>query len=127
MAESAVAITAGSGTNIDTYTRSNGDHQQYVRLARGTAETDDVWTVSTTAATSRIAADTSRIGMLITSNATGRVYLRFDATPPTNIAYHWFLDPDDRWEVPYHLVPLAVSMLGQVAGGIVLTHLTTGD
>jgi hypothetical protein len=30
MADSAVAITAGSGTNIDTYTVPNGDHRQVV-------------------------------------------------------------------------------------------------
>lgn len=127
MADSAVAITAGSGTNVDTWTRTNGDHQQVVREARGTAETDNSWTVSTTASTSQIAADASRIGMLIVSNAMGRVYLRFDSTPPTNANYHWYLDPDDRWELPFWLTPLTVSMLGAVAGGTVLTHMTTGD
>lgn len=30
MANSSIPITAGSGTNVDTFTASNGDHRQYV-------------------------------------------------------------------------------------------------
>lgn len=127
MANSSIAITAGSGTPVDTYAVGSGDHQQIVREARGTAESDDFWTVSTTAVTSRIAADAGRVGMLMVSQATARVYLRFDSTAPTVTAFHWYLDPDDRWECPSYLVTLAVSVLGAGAGGTLITHLTTGD
>lgn len=34
MADSSVAITAGAGTNIDTYTAPNGDHRQIVMAAK---------------------------------------------------------------------------------------------
>jgi hypothetical protein len=125
MADSNVPITAGSGTNIDTYQITGGDHQQVVREARGTAESDNSWTVSTTASTSQVAADASRVGVMIVSAASARVYLRFDATAPTSTAYHYFLDPGDRWEVPYWLSTFAISMLGASAGGTILTHLTT--
>lgn len=126
MADSAVAITAGAGTNIDTFAVTGGDHQQVVREARATAVGAlNSWTVATTASTSQIAADAGRVMLLMVSNASGRVYVRFDSTAPTSAAYHWFLDPGDRWEVPVQLSTLAVSMLGAVAGGTILSTLAT--
>lgn len=116
MADSSVAITAGSGTNIDTYAISGGDHQQIVRQAKATAVTTNTWTPSTTASTSQIAADASRVAMLMVNDSNTRVYLRFDSTAPTNATYHFYLDSNDRWEVPEQLVTLAVSMLGDTAG-----------
>jgi hypothetical protein len=124
---STVAVTAGSGTDVKTFLDAASDHQQYVREIRADAETDNSWTVSTTASTSQIAADINRVGLLIVSAATGRVYLRFDSTAPTATSYHWYLDPGDRWEVPSHLCQLAVSMLGASAGGTVLSHLATAS
>lgn len=123
MADSNVPITAGVGTNIDTFQLGGGDHQQVVREARATSETDGSWPVTTTGSSNVIGADSSRVFMLMVSQATARVYLRFDGTPPTTTAFHWFLDPDDRWEVPEHLSSLPVSMLGGVTGGFVLYHL----
>lgn len=127
MADSAVAITAGTGTNIDTYQLASGDHQQVVREARASAETDDFWTASTTAATPRIAADASRIGVLIVNNSSGRVWFRFDSTAPTSAlnGHHWYLEPGERWEVPEQWSTLAVSMLAQIASGYVASHLVT--
>lgn len=126
MADSAVPITAGTGTNVDTFAVSGGDHQQIVREARATAVgAINSWTVTSAGQTSQIAADASRVKMLMVSMANGRIYLRFDATLPTSVTFHWFLDPEDRWEVPEHLVTLAVSMLGAVTGGTVLTTLAT--
>lgn len=117
MADSSVPITAGSGTNIDTYAISGGDHQQVVREARATAAgTPNAWTPSTTASTSQVAADASRVAMLMTNASNVKVYLRFDATAPTAATHSWYLDAGDRWEVPFHLVTLAVSMLGAAAG-----------
>lgn len=128
MADSSVAVTPGAGSNIRTFAISGGDHQQVVREARATAVgTLNSWTVSTTASTSQIAADAGRVMVLMVSNASGRVYLRFDSTPPTAAAHHWFLDPGDRWEVPVQLSTLAVSMLGAVAGGTVLSTLATAS
>lgn len=117
MADSNVAITAGAGTTVDTYQITGGDHQQVVRPARATAAaTINTWTPSTTASTSQIAADASRVAVLITNASNVKVYLRFDATAPTSATYHWHLDAGDRWEVPKELSTLAVSMLGASAG-----------
>jgi hypothetical protein len=120
-----VSVDSGTGIDVKTFLDAALDHQQYVREIRADAESDNSWTVSTTASTSQIAADINRVGMLMVSAANGRVYLRFDATAPTATAYHWYLEPGDRWEVPSHLVELAVSMLGASAGGTILTHLGT--
>lgn len=120
-----MAVTPGAGANIDCYQVTGGDFQQVVREARATAETDNAWTVSTTASTSQVPADASRVGVLIVSAASGRVYLRFDATAPTSTSYHYYLDPGDRWEVPVWLSTFAISMVGAVGGGTILTHLAT--
>jgi hypothetical protein len=126
--DSSIAITAGSGTNVDTFALAGGDHQQVVREARATAVGSlNSWTVSTTASTSQIAADVNRVRVLIVSNASARVWLRFDSTAPTSSAYHWYLDPDDRFEVPSEMATLAVSMLGQSAGGTILSTLATAS
>lgn len=125
MADSTVAVTAGVGTPVQTFANAAGNHEQYTRERRATAETDNTWTVVTTASTSQIAADVTRVGLMMTSFATARVYLRFDSTAPTSANAHWFLDPGDRWEVPSHLCQLAVSMLGATAGGTINSHLAT--
>ncbi len=127
VADSAVPITPGSGANIDTYQIAGGDHQQIVREARATAITTNTWTVSTTASASQIAADAGRLTVVMVSLASARVYLRFDATAPTAAAHHWYLDPGDRYEVPPELATLAISMLGQSAGGTILTTLATAS
>jgi hypothetical protein len=125
VADSAVAITAGAGTNIDTYAITGGDHQQVIRQAKATAESDQQWTISTTASTSQIAADASRVGVLMVNLGSGRVYLRFDATAPTATVFHWYLEAGDRWELPDYAVTLAISVLGQFAGGTLNTELFT--
>jgi hypothetical protein len=126
VADSSVAITAGSGTNIDTFAIAGGDHQQIVREAKATAVTTNSWTVAITASTSQIAADPSRVRVLMVAvGTTGRVWLRFDSSAPTSAIYHVYLDPDDRYEVPIELSCLAVSMLGQTAAGTVQSLLAT--
>ena len=121
MGNSAVSVTPGSGANIDTYAIGSGDHQQIVRQA--TADTvssagSTSWTVSTTASQSQIAADEARMAMLIYNASTVRVYLRFDNTAPvvagTNA--HWYLDAGDRYEVPYGVCQLAVSIIAATSG-----------
>jgi len=92
------------------------------RAVHATAESDNQWTVSTTASTSQIAADATRVGMLITSLANGRVYLRWDATAPTAANCHTFIDPGERLLVPDYAVELAVSMTGSVSGGTINSH-----
>lgn len=123
MADSAVAITAGTGTNIDTFAVAGGDHQQIVRDAKATAESDNFWTIATTAATSVIAADASRLGVWLTHTGSGRVYLRFDSTAPTPTVFHWYLEAWERFDVPNYAVTFAISMLGQFAGGTVNAEL----
>lgn len=126
MADSSVPITAGSGTNIDTYAISGGDHQQIVRQAKATAVTINTWTPTTSGQASQIAADASRVAMMIVNDSNSKVYLRFDSTIPTAATYSWYLDSNDRWEVPEQLVTLAVSMLGEIAGtGTVNSTLAT--
>jgi hypothetical protein len=122
-----VQITAGSGTPIATFLAAGGDHVQVVRENKATAVTTNSWTVNTTASTSQIAADINRVGLTIVSAASGRVYFRFDSTAPTASTYHWYLDPGDRWEVPNVFSELAVSMLGAVSGGTVLSLLGTAS
>jgi hypothetical protein len=116
--DSSVAITAGSGTAINTFARTTGtEHDQIVRQAYATAAaTINTWTPSTTASTSQIAADVNRVLLTIVNGSNVRVYLRFDVTAPTSATYHWYLDAGDRWEVPQILAQLAVSMLGASAG-----------
>lgn len=125
MADSAVVITAGVGTSIDSYQQASGDHQQVIRHAKATGKTEDSWTIATTAVTSRIAADASRVGIMMVNGGNGRVYLRFDATAPTALIYHMYLESGDRYEVPDYAVGLAVSVLGQFAGGTLNTTLFT--
>ena len=123
-----VAITAGAGSNIRCFQKASGDYDQYVREARATAVgTLNSWAATTAGTASQIAADPNRVGLLIVSQATGTVYLRFDSTipVPATPAYHWYLSPGDRWEVPLAWCQLAVSMAASVAGGTVLSALGT--
>src|SRR4051812_9213346 len=112
MANSSVSVTPGSGVTIDSHQIASGDQQQIIRQATADAVSAAAgWTVSTTASTSQIAADESRVAMLIYNASTVRVYIRFDNTAPlaagTNA--HWYLDSGDRYEVPYGVCQLAIS------------------
>jgi len=121
MGNSSVSVTPGSGANIDTFQIASGDQQQIVRQAVADAVSSAgsaTWTVSTTASTSQIAADETRVAMLIYNTSTVRVYMRFDSTAPlaagTNA--HWYLDSGERYEVPYGICQLAVSVIAASAG-----------
>lgn len=121
MANSSVSVTPGSGVNIDSHQIASGDQQQIVRTAKAdtvSSAAPTSWTVSTTASTSQIAADESRVAMLIYNASTVRVYLRFDSTAPvaagTNA--HWYLDSGDRWEVPDGICQLAISIIAATSG-----------
>lgn len=123
MADTDVAITAGAGTLIRTFGKVSGDLDQYVREARGTAKGslgNIPWTVTTAGLTSTVAADVTRVGLILVSAANGIVWVRFDATIPTATTYDWLLNPGDRWEVPVQFGQLAISMAGQSAGGLIL-------
>lgn len=98
-----------------------------IREVRASAESDNFWTASLTATTSVIAADATRVGVLIVNNTTGRVFFRFDTTAPTSAknGHHWFLEPDERWEVPEHLSSVVMSVIGSQASGFVVFHLAT--
>jgi hypothetical protein len=121
MANSSVSVTPGAGVLIDSHQISSGDQQQIVRLATADAVSSAspaTWAVLTTASTSQIAADESRVSMLIYNASTVRVYLRFDGTAPlvagTNA--HWYLDAGDRWEVPDGVCQLPISIIAATAG-----------
>ena len=122
MGNSTLGITTGASANLKTFLNAGSAHIQYVqdRLA-SSASPPDLWTVATTAATSHLAADVTRVGLLMTNTSTGSVYVRFDTSAPTSTNYHWRLDTGERWEVPAVWVQLAVSLLGQIANGTLIT------
>jgi hypothetical protein len=113
MADSTIAVTAGSGTPMKTsQVDSSTNHVQYVReLQADTAATPGSYTLSATATTSAIAADAARTGLLFVNNGSARVYIRFDTTAPTSTTNHWWLDPSERWEVPSAFCRLVVSLI----------------
>jgi hypothetical protein len=118
-----ISITAGSGTGIRAFQKVSGDYDQYVRQAMGTARgtlANIPWTVTTAGLGSVIAADVTRVGLVLVSAANGVVWIRFDATIPTATTYDWLLNPGDRWEVPLAFAQLALSMAGAAAGGLIL-------
>jgi hypothetical protein len=122
MTNSNVAITAGSGTTIDTYQLAGGDHQQIVREARAVTGIATSWTPPVTGTASILTADETRVALLICNNCNQRVYVDFDGTIPSSAAFAWYLDTGDRWEVPKEMVQLAISALpnGTVSSGTVL-------
>lgn len=123
MADSSVQISAGTGTFVDTFAVSGGDHQQYVREAPATAiAAPTSWTISTTATTSVIAADASRRALILwNTSPSATVYLRYDATAPTTAAggYHDQIPPGSRLVVEKELATLAISFIGSAANGSV--------
>jgi hypothetical protein len=123
VADSSVPITAGSGTNVDTFAVSGGDHQQVVREAPATAIAAPAsWTISMTAATSVVAADASRRAVVLwNTSTTATVYIRYDGTAPTTAAggYHDQIPPTSRLVVEKELCTLAISMIGSAAAGSV--------
>jgi len=121
MGNSNVAITPGSGANIDAFQIGNNDLQQIIRQSTADAVSSagsTSWTVSTTAVQSQIAADENRMAMLMYNASTVRVYIRFDNTAPVTSGSnaHWYLDSGDRYEVPYGCCQLAVSIIAATAG-----------
>ena len=98
-----------------------------IREIRANAETENFWAALVTGTTSVIAADTTRVGVLITNNSTGRIYLRFDSTMPTSASngHHFFLESKERWEVPEQWSCLAMSVIAEIASNHVVFHLVT--
>ena len=120
MADSAVAITPGTGANIDTYQLPGGDHQQIVREAPAVTPAIDSWALSASSAASKIAADPGRrVIILINTSTNGSVFLRHDGTAPTTAAggYHDRIPPNTRLDVNQLLCPLAVSFIADIANG----------
>jgi hypothetical protein len=122
-----VPITAGTGTAITAFQRAGGDYDQIVREVRATAKgtlANIPWAVTTTGTASVIAADVTRVSLVLVNKGTGTVFMRYDATIPAPAAvpplFDWFLQPDDRYEVPQGLCQLAISMVGSTAGGYML-------
>jgi hypothetical protein len=126
-ADGTIGFTPGSGATVDVMIASTGEAQQYIRQVMATAITSSTWATSTTAGTSIIAADVTRVVVLMVNGATGRIYIRFDSTAPTSAAYHWYLEPNDRWEVPLCLSRSAVSFLGVTGASGNLLYMLGGD
>jgi len=116
MANSSVAVTPGTGANIDAYAITGGDLQQIVRLAKVDTDNNNNWAVSTTAA-AVISADENRVGVLVYNASTVRVYLAFNnAATVTSANADWYLDAGDRWEIPDPWVQAAISAVAASAG-----------
>jgi hypothetical protein len=118
--DSNVPITAGSGTTVDTYQLTGGDHQQVVREAPASAAAAPAtWTLATTGAngggTGVVAADLSRRWLCFTNNSsTAWVYIRFDTTAPASTAignWHFALAPGAVYVVEKEMVCLPVSLI----------------
>jgi hypothetical protein len=123
-----IPVTAGAGTNIRAFQKASGDYDQYVRTVYGTAKgtlSNIPWTVTTAGLASVIAADVTRVGLIVVSAATSLVWVRFDSTLPTSTAYDYLLNPGDRWEVPHEFIQLAQSWAGQSAGGTMFAAAAT--
>lgn len=126
MAYGTVAVTPGSGANIEVFTSAASTQVQVVRLDAVSALTRSSWALSLTASTSQIAADVTRVSLLFNAELlTSRLWLNFGSTAPTSTVHDWYLDPGDRWEVPSAWVEQAVSMLGQAAGSTILYTMGT--
>lgn len=117
-----IAVSQGSGTNIRAFQKVSGDYDQYVRTVFGTTKgtlANTPWTVTTAGFANVIAADVTRVGLIVVSAANGLLYIRFDGTLPAVTAYDYLLNPGDRWEVPHEFVQFTQSWAGSVAGGTV--------
>jgi hypothetical protein len=118
-----IAITAGSGTNVHCFQRGAGDFDQYVREAPASGvAAPSHWTISLTASTSVLAADiTRRMVILWNTSATATVYLRYDTTAPTTATDGWHdkIPPGARLSFEKELTTLAVSMIGDIANGVI--------
>lgn len=114
----------GTSRAIYVFGQTDASRVQVVREHSATAVTHGVWTLAVTGATV-IPADTNRVGIWITNTGGARVFLRFDTTAPTSAVHHWYLDPWDRYEVPYWGTELAVSMLAASATGSLTYALAT--
>jgi hypothetical protein len=118
MANTAVAITAGAGTSIDTFTQASGDHRQAVVIGdSATTEAAEVVgaalvtrpvrsataTVSsvTAAATSTqlLAANTTRVGVQVFNDSTADMNLKY-GTAASSTSFTVKLPPAGYWEMP---------------------------
>jgi hypothetical protein len=122
--DSNVAITAGSGTPVDTVLLSGGDHQQVVREVRASAGFLDEWTIATSAST-RLSADVARVGMHMYNDSTSAtVYVTVHGTNPTITSYAFALPMQGYFDFPLWMGRLEIRVIGSVASGIL--HTTYG-
>ena len=125
MADSVVPITAGTGTDVKTFLDAASDHVQYIRSHTCSAVTLDSWTTSTTAATSRVAADETRVALTFNNTSTTDCYVRPDSTAPTSSVYYVKIAAGALYEVPREWVELAWSVLA-AASGVGSLHIWKG-
>ena len=118
MANSAVAVTAGAGTNIDTFTQASGDHRQAMVVGDPTStETAEVVgaamairpgrsataTVTSVAAaatsTQLLAVNTARVGAQVFNDSTADMNLKY-GTAASSSSFTVKLPPAGYWEMP---------------------------
>jgi hypothetical protein len=128
MADTTLAVTAGSGTLLKVSSTDAGANRvQYVReLPADTSNAPQTWTLATTA-TTLYSASADRPGVMIVNTGTARVFLRFDGTAATAAVggYHNYLDAGDRWELPEWAVALGCSVIAAATGGALTYWLGT--
>jgi hypothetical protein len=112
LSNSAINITAGTGTPVDTWLVGT-DHQQIV-VARGypaaTATLSNVADAATS--TTLLAANTSRLGAIIYNDSTSKVWVKFgSAASSTSFTFEI---PNDDW----------IAIPGEM--GVVYTGIITG-
>jgi hypothetical protein len=95
VSNSAIPISAGSGTNVDTWS-IGGDHQQIVVIRSYPAATATLTNVTSSATSVQlVAANTARLGLVIYNDSTSLLYVKFGTTASTT---SYTLEvPNDDW------------------------------
>lgn len=105
--------TVGAAT-VKVYTETANPDVQVTREHRATAETLDSWTVTTTGAASRVAADVTRVSLKFFNESTTAVRIRPDSTiPTTSVAAFYEIPAGGLYEVDVADVELAWSVAGR--------------
>lgn len=99
MSNSAVPISAGTGTNIDTWVIGS-DHQQIVVVRSYPAATATLTNVTSSATSVQLlASNVARLGVVIYNDSTSLLYVKFGTTASTT-SYTVEVPNDDWFALP---------------------------
>jgi hypothetical protein len=144
MANSAVAITAGAGTNIDTFTMASGDHRQAVVI--GDPSADNVATVKATGAlvvdtlphttgaatsvaaaaadTTLLASNANRRGATFFNESTATLYLLLANATSSITVYTVQVPPYGYYEAPFAYSGVVKGIWSSATGNVRVTEIT---